>query len=269
VSSLKTRIISVTNVKIGIQTRSLRQPLRQALHTAARLGAQGVEIDVRNELPAGELSRTGLREFHKLLDDLNLRVAAVAFPTRRGYDVPDDLERRVQATHAAMRFAHELHTNVVINRPGHVPADASDPAYRRMVEALTAIGTFGDRVGTRLALQTGGERPQSLASLIEALPEQTVGADLHPISLILSGSTPSEALDVLGPHVLHVHACDAVRDAAGRGHEVELGRGTADVAELLGRLTEFDYRGWVTVERHDSPDPVSDIEDAVAYLRAL
>ena len=104
---------TVPNVKIGIQTRSLRQPLRQALRTAARLGADGVEIDARTELRPGELSRTGLREFHKLLDDLNLRVSAVAFPTRRGYDVPDDLERRVLATQAAMRFAATLRTDVV------------------------------------------------------------------------------------------------------------------------------------------------------------
>ena len=77
-------------VKIGIQTRSLRQPLRQALVTASRLGATGVEIDARHELRPSDLSRTGLREFHKLLGDLNLRVSAVAFPTRRGYDDPDD-----------------------------------------------------------------------------------------------------------------------------------------------------------------------------------
>ena len=89
------------NVKIGIQTRSLHQPIKQALHTAARLGADGVEIDARTELPPTELSRTGLRQFRRLLEDLNLRVSAVAFPTRRGYDEPQDLERRVMATQAA------------------------------------------------------------------------------------------------------------------------------------------------------------------------
>jgi len=41
----------VPNVKIAIQTRSLRQPLRQAMQTAAQLGAEGIEIDARNELP--------------------------------------------------------------------------------------------------------------------------------------------------------------------------------------------------------------------------
>jgi sugar phosphate isomerase/epimerase len=259
----------VTNIKIGIQTRSLRQPLKQALRTVARLGADGVEIDARTELPPGELSATGLREFRKLLDDLNLRVSAVAFPTRRGYDVPEDLERRVMATQAAMRFARELRAEVLINRVGQVPNESSDLQISRLVEALTALGSFGDHVGVRFAAQTGGESPQLLARLIGALPDQALGVDLHPSSLILGGQSPQEAVEVLGPHVLHVHACDAVREAAGRGREVELGRGTADFPELLGRLTEFDYRAWVTVERRDASDPVSDIENAVAYLRAL
>jgi len=259
----------VSNVKIGIQIRSLRQPVKQAIRTAARLGADGVEIDARNELRPGELSATGLREFHKLLEDLNLRVSAVAFPTRRGYDEADDLDRRVQATQGAMRFARELRADVVINRAGHVPDDANDAQFVRLVEALTALGRYGERVGSRLALQTGGERPQDLARLIDALPAQSVGVDLHPTGLILGGHSPQGVIDVLGAHVLHVHACDAVRDAAGRSIEVELGRGSADLPELLGRLTEYDYRGWVTVERRESADPIGEIENAVAYLRSL
>lgn len=261
---------TVTNVKIGIQTRSLRQPFKQALATAARLGADGVEIDARNELLPAELSATGMRALRKMLEDLNLRVSAVAFPTRRGYEVPEDLERRVLATQAAMRFAHDLRTEVVINRVGQVPADSNDARFRCLVDALTALGAYGERVGARLAAQTGSEAPQDLARLIAALPEHTLGVNLHPSGLILAGHSPREAVELLGPHVLHVHACDAVRDvAAGRGMEVELGRGTADFPELLGRLSEFDYRGWVTIERRDSADPMTEIANAVSYLRAL
>jgi sugar phosphate isomerase/epimerase len=257
-------------VKIGIQTRSLRQPLRQALRTAARLGAAGVEIDARRELPPSELSQTGLRELHKLLGDLNLRVSAVAFPTRRGYDDPDDLERRVLATQAAMRFAVDLRTDVVINRVGRVPDSSDDPRFRQLVEALTAVGAHADRVGARLAAQTADASPQDLARLIAALPEHTVGVDLHPGELIMAGYSPQESLDVIGQHVLHVHASDAVRDfGAGRAKLVELGRGTAELPELLGRLTEFDYRGWVTIESRESADRATEIENAVAYLRSL
>jgi sugar phosphate isomerase/epimerase len=260
----------VSIVKIGIQTRGLRQPLNTALRTAARLGASGVEIDIRSELPAKELSQTGMRQLRKLLDDLNLHVSAAAFPTRHGYDEPRDLERRVLATQAAMRFAAQLGSGVVINRVGTVPSDADAARFGPFLEALTALGTYGDRVGARFAAQTTGENPQALAQLLRALPEHTLGVDLHPSGVIAAGHSPQDAVELLGRHVLHVHACDAVRDVrTGRTTNVELGRGTAELPELLGRLAEFDYRGWVTIECSESVDPATELENGVAFLRAL
>jgi sugar phosphate isomerase/epimerase len=257
-------------VKIGIQTRSLRQPIRLALATAARLGAAGVEIDARTELRPTDVSHTGLREFHKLLADRSLRVSAVAFPTRRGYDVPDDLERRVLATQEAMRFAADLHTDVVIIRAGRIPPENDTLNLSRLVEAMTALGVYGERIGVRPALQTADASPADLARLIAILPEHSVGIDLQPSALVSAGHTPLEAVAQLGRHVLHVHACDAVRNVATReAVEVELGRGAADFPELLGSLSEFDYRGWVTIERRDSANPIPEIENAVEFLRSL
>jgi sugar phosphate isomerase/epimerase len=266
----------VPNVKIGIQTRSLRQPLKQAIETAAQLGAEGVEVDGRSELLPSQMSQTAIRQFRKLLGDLNLRVSAVSFITRRGYDVADDLERRVLATQAAMKMAQAIGAGVVINRVGQAGSGsamgdsfASDQRSR-LIEVLNVLGTFGDRVGARLAAQTGSESGEQLAELLSAVPDQTVGVDLHPSGLIFSGHDPQAAVASLGPRILHVHACDAVRDLSrGQAFEVELGRGSADLPGLLGRLTEFDYHGWVTIERRDSADPITEIGNAVAYLRSL
>jgi sugar phosphate isomerase/epimerase len=257
-------------VKIGIQTRSLRQPLRQALVTASRLGAAGVEIDARHELRHADLSRTGLREFHKILSDLNLRVSAVAFPTRRGYDDPSELDRRVLATQDAMRLAAALRADVLINDIGRIAEKSEDASFQRMIEALTAIASFGERAGVRLAAQTTHVSPQDLARVLAALPTDSTGIDLHPSGLIDAGHSPAEAIETLGPNVLHVHACDAVRDpSTRRTTEVELGRGSADFPELLGLLSEFNYQGWVTIERHETPNPIPEIENAVAYLHSL
>src|SRR4051812_1209718 len=174
-------------------------------------------------------SRTGLREFHKLLSDVNLRISAVAFPTRRGYDDSDDLERRVLATQQAMRFAADLRAAVVINDIGRVAEKSEDPSFQRMIEALTAIAAFGERAGVRLAAQTSHVSPQDLARVIGTLPTDSTGIDLQPSGLIDAGHSPIEAIDSLGPHVLHIHACDAVRDPASRRTtEVELGRGSAN-----------------------------------------
>jgi sugar phosphate isomerase/epimerase len=260
----------VTNLKIGIQMRSLRQPLRRALETAARLGADGVEINARAELPPAELSQTGLRQLRKLLDDYRLRVSAIAFPTRRGFDVGEDLERRVTATQAAMRMAYDLGGEIVVLRAGRAPADENDPGHVRLVESLTALGMFGDRVGVRLAMIPCGEAPSDLSRLISRLPDGLVGVDFHPVAILQAGHLPSAALSELGRYVLHVHASDAVPEGGpGRVTEVDLGRGMADIPALVAQLTaQFDYRGWITIERRDATDPIASIGDAVSYLRS-
>src|SRR5437868_3496461 len=93
---------------IAIELASLRQPFKQALITASRLGAQGVEIDGRAPEFAQGLSGTSLRAVRRLFEELNLRVVSVGFHTRRGYDAEADLDRRMEATKRAMSLAAEL-----------------------------------------------------------------------------------------------------------------------------------------------------------------
>src|SRR3954470_8138551 len=84
-------------IKLGIELASLKLPLKKGLLTARELGAEAVEIDVRQELRPDELTQTALRQVRKTLDDLNLRVSAVSFRTRRGYATVEDLEPRIDA----------------------------------------------------------------------------------------------------------------------------------------------------------------------------
>lgn len=257
-------------IRVGIQLASLRLPLKQGLLTAARLGAEAVEIDGRSELKPEELSRTGIRQVRKMLDDLNLRVSAVSFRTRNGYQIAEGLERRVEATKQALKMAYELGTNAVVNHIGRVPAEKSAPEWTCLSEALIDIGRYGQRVGATLAAETGTESGVDLAGLITSLPYGSLGVDLNPANLIVNGQSPAEAARALGPHVLHVHANDGTRDLAqGRGMEVQLGRGLAEFPELLGILEEYHYHGFITIERRQSDDAAADIAQAVRYLKNL
>ena len=51
--------------------------------------------------------------------------------------------------------------------------------------------------------------------------------------------------------------------------EVETRPRDGRLSRILGRLEEFGYRGWVTIERQNSADPVGEIANAVAFLRAI
>jgi sugar phosphate isomerase/epimerase len=255
-------------VRIAIQTKCLGMPLRQALHTAGRLEAEGVQIDLREELPVGELSDTATRQLRKMLDDLNLRVGSCLFPTRRGFDNPEQLERRIEATIQAMHAASRIGARVMLVTMGQCPARET-PARATLLESLAMVSASGNRVGVALALQTTAS-PAELEELLGELPEGALGLDANPAELVLSGVSPREFVERLGTRVTHLFANDAVRGFGSRGGgEVELGRGAADFPELLSILEEHGYRGWATIERRGSPQAIVDVENAVRFLRSL
>lgn len=257
-------------LKIGIQLASLQLPFRQALHTAGELGAVAVEIDARTEMHPQQMSQTGLRQLRKMLEDRNLRVGAVAFRTRRGYNVPDKLDERIAATKEAMKFAFSLGASVVVNQVGRIPSQPEGPEWDLLVQVLSDLGHFGQHVGAWLAAETGSEDGADMARLLAALPQGTVGVTFDPANLIVNGFSPRTALQQLAPHVLHVHAKDGVRDLAqGRGVEVPLGRGSVDFLEMIATLEEHEYRGYYMIERERSADPVFEIGQAVKYLKSL
>ena len=259
------------SLKIGVQLASLGMPLNRALPCVAAMGATAVEIDARGEVKPRDLSRTGVRQIRKRLDDFGLKVAAVGFRTRRGYDVTEGLVPRIEATKEALRFAYDLGSSVVVNQIGPIPDRESEPGrWNTLVESMLEIGRFSQRVGAWLAIETGTESGPQMAEFLHALPEGTLMVNLDPGNLIIHGFSPREAVQTLGPSIVHVHAKDGVRDLAqGRGLEVPLGRGSADFPALLGALEVHQYRGYLTVERENCQRPEEEIAFAVQYLKNI
>ena len=255
-------------LKIGIATARLPMPLKKALVQAAQWGADAVQLDARREITPQQLSETAARQMRKMLDDLGLRVAAVAFPTRRGYETSEGLEARIDATKAAMRMAYELRSPLVVNHVGRVPAAGDTPEWKLLVEVLTDLGAYGHHVGALLAAETGNESGDDLARLLAAIPQGAIGVSLNPGKLVLGGFSPLEAVEALGPVILHVEATDATGDPSGhRGEPVPLGEGTADFPALLGALEQAAYRGYFTIEHISTGDPLAEIPAAIRYLR--
>ncbi len=257
-------------LRIGVGLNSLKQPFKKALHTAASLGATGVEIDARNDIQPKELSETGTRQLRKMLDDLNLRVAAVRFPTNRGYDVLQDLDRRIDATKQAMRFAYSIGARVVVNAAGYIPDSQDHPAYDQLQISLGDLARYGQHVGAVFACETGSEPPQRLVELLGTLPEQTIGISFNPGNLVVNDCYSEHSIEQCASRTLTVTARDAVRDLArGRGLDVPLGRGSVDFPHVLGVLEEQRYAGWFIVDRLKSDDPVTEISHAVSFLKSL
>ncbi len=257
-------------LKTAIRLESLRQPFKKALVTASRLGANGVEINGQTTLRPAEMSRTAVRHLRKMLSDLNLKVSAIHFPTRQGYGVAQDLDRRIDATKSAMTMAYELGCNIVVNRIGMVPADPMHPQWTTLVQALTDLGNFSQKSGAWLAARAGSEDAETLNQLIDSLPMHSLTVDFDPGDFLINGFDVNESMKTLGSHVTSFRARDAVQDLSqGRGVEVQLGRGSVDWAFLLGTLEENDYKGYLTIQRETEENSIVQCGEAIEYLTNL
>lgn len=257
-------------IKVAVRLASLRLPFKKSLLAAAELGAGAVEIDALNELKPREMSQTGIRQIRKQLEDLQLKVSAVSFETRGSYHDLNGLDRRVEATRDALKFAYELGTNVVVNQIGRIPEDVESPDFQMLLQTITDLGVTGQRVGAMLAARTGTESGETMRRLIDELPDGSLVVDFDPGNLIINGYSASDAIKFLARDVMHVHARDGVQDLAkGRGLEVQLGRGSADFPYLLGVLEEQRYRGWLTVQRDEADNPLQESAQAVEYLKNI
>jgi L-ribulose-5-phosphate 3-epimerase len=257
-------------VKIGIRLESLGLPLRRALDEAVRMGAGGVQVDAAGDLSPNKLSETGRREFRNLLRARNLELTALGCPLRRGLDVTEDQQPRIEHVRKVLSLSYDLGPRVVVVQAGQVPEDADSPRARVLRESLLALGSYGDRVGTVLALETGLESGAVLGEYLQRFDTGGLGANLDPANLLLHGFDPYESARALRGRIVHGHAKDARRASPSRAaQEVPLGHGDIDWMRYLEVLDEVEYRGWLTVERASGDNRLADVADGVAFLRRL
>lgn len=253
-----------------IALSSLRQPFRKALTTAARLGADAIEIDARHQVPPREMTQTGIRDIKHQLENYGLRVASVSYRTRRGYNVEQELDERVAGTKEAMSLARKLGASAVVNHIGVVPDSEKDRLWSLMVDTLRDLGQYSQHVGAMLAARTGSEDGALLARLLDAVGGAAIGIAFDPGALIMNGFSASEAIRCLSSRVLHVSATDAARDlSSGRGMQMRLGEGAVDYPDVLSVLEQANYLGYFCVEPAGGPAVADDLAAGIQYLRSF
>ncbi len=230
-------------------------PIREQVRLAATLGARGVVIEAGGDLHPERLTETGRREVRHLLRSVELDLVAVLLPTRRGYDVLDDLDLRLRRADRAFEVAYDLGSRLVLVNAGAVPPEAE--ADRRLTydTALAELAKSADHRGIRLGLETRSESGATLRAFLESRGTPSLAASLDPAALLGLGIDPVVAVRELGPWVVHAYASDsatgdrATRIANPRG--LGFPPGALDWIEYLGALEEINYTGFLTAW----PDP--------------
>src|SRR5262245_41817530 len=275
-------------MRIAVHLGSLVLPLRAALDQAARLGAAGVQVDAAGDLSPEKLSGTGRREFVNLLRSLNLQLSALNCPLRRGLDIAEDQQPRLERVQKAMALSYDLGAKITIVEMPRIPDEpkeepaapasvgglllaaaplAANPA-KVLLESLNDLGKFGDRVGAGLALEIGLDPADKVAAYLARFDCGALGVNYDPANMYLNGFDPIQSLTPLHGRILHVQARDARRSGVSRtGAEATLGAGDIDWMTLVAVLASLEYSGFISVKRDSGEQRFADVAHGVTFLR--
>ena len=180
---------------------------------------------------------------------------------------------RIARMKQASDFAKLVGIAGVQGHCGFFPEWPGDPLFDETVEALRTVAAYCRTNSQTFRCETGQETPVTLLRAIKAVGLDNLGVNFDCANLILYGkANPVDALDLLGPYVLGVHAKDGLypTDPNRLGEEVPIGKGRVDFARLIQRLKEAGYRGPITIEREISgPAQAADIRASKEYLEKL
>ena len=112
-----------------------------------------------------------------------------------------------------------------------------------------------------------------MSRVLKDVDQPNLGVGLDTANLILYGkANPSDALDILGPHVKSIHAKDGKwpTDPMKLGEEVLIGSGVVDFTQVFTKLHKLGYTGAVTIERETSgPQQIEDVKQEKIYLERV
>jgi L-ribulose-5-phosphate 3-epimerase len=122
------------------------------------------------------------------------------------------------------------------------------------------------RYGLRLGLENRPEKtPAEMLARIGDGDEGIIGTTVDTGWYGSQGYDAAQAINALGPHILHVHLKDVL--APGAHDSCRYGRGVVPVRACVAALKRAGYRGPISVEHE--PERFDPTEDVVANLSML
>ena len=263
--------------KIGVIIDSLRIGVKRGIRKAAEMGADGFQIYVTNgEIAPENMNAGARRDFRKFVQDQGLSISALCGDLGKGLLDPVTNPEVIARSKAFIDLAVDLGTRIVTTHIGFLPHDEGAREWEIGRQAATDLSLYAQSRSCFFASETGPEPPVLLKKFLDQIPSTGMKVNYDPANLIMLGPFDHiGGVQVLKDFIVHTHAKDGVclrkNDAGGANSflEVPLGEGGVAFRHYLKALDDIGYDGFLTIEREAGPDPISDVQKAIRYLRSF
>ena len=182
-------------------------------------------------------------------------------------------EARIARVKQVSDIAKKIGIPGVQTHCGFIPENPNEQLYKEAVEAIRTVAQYCKNNGQTFRCETGQETPITLVRAIKDVGMSNLGVNFDVANLILYGkANPVDAVDLLGPYIMGVHAKDGLypTDPKQLGREVPIGQGKVNFPVLIPLLKKTGYHNPLTIEREISgPKQTEDILASKAFLEKL
>jgi sugar phosphate isomerase/epimerase len=294
--------------RLSVVADAMSTDPRVASRLARESGFAGLLFDaVSPSLDLTDLSGTGRREFRSVVAGQNQELVGLRVDLGgKGFGPGADVDRELSRLDKAMDAARGLSTPLVcidlgplpepareatpkppvtqqqaglIILPGSMdlpktpeppPVPPPDPAFVSQVDAaMFELGRRADRMGVVLAMRADLSSFDALRRALRTADCPYFGVDLDPVAVLRDVRDLDEIFSRLGGLVRHVRGRDATTGADRRTKPAPVGAGGTDWGQLLARLDEAGYHGWVTLDPLELRDRAAGAVAGRKYLEEI
>jgi sugar phosphate isomerase/epimerase len=253
-------------MKIGAMDNVLAKPWPEVFDEAARLGFDGVELDLKVETYLGsevwsESGRSALRE---RAQNAGVELASVCMASVAGLlTKPETHEDGIRAVADLRRYCDELGAGVILFPMIKQGDQSEDDAFAMWRDGLRDALAQSDgcraKVGMESVGRTGRSADQALA-MIEAVGSPDLGVYYDVGNAPYQGFDPVAEMPRLGKSIFQIH----VKEIG-----AEMGEGKLDFTAIFQAIKQTGYDGYLVLETEAGDDPAANAARNLAFVRDL
>ncbi|HUU55312.1 MAG TPA: sugar phosphate isomerase/epimerase family protein [Armatimonadota bacterium] len=253
-------------MKIGAMDNVLVKPWSELFDEAARLGFDGVELDLKAETyrDSEVWSERGRRALVDRSRGAGVEIASVCMASVAGLVTKTEThDQGMEALADLRRFCDELGAGVIlfpmIKQPEQSEDDAVDLWRDGFKTAFAESDGARAKVGMESVGRVGRSADQALA-MIEAVGSPVLGVYYDVGNADYQSFDGIAEMKQLGSHIVQIH----VKEIG-----AEMGEGKLDFPAIFSTIREIGYDGYLMLETEAGDDPAANALRNLEFVRSL
>jgi L-ribulose-5-phosphate 3-epimerase len=253
-------------MKIGAMDNVLVKPWTELFEEAARLGFDGVELDLKAEtyLDSEVWSEEGRRALVERSRRAGVEIASVCMASVAGLMTkPETHDQGIEALADLCRFCDELGAGVILFPMSKQAEQSEEEAVELWRDGFQTAFAKSDGTGVKVGMESvgrvGRSADQALA-MIEAVGSPRLGVYYDVGNADYQSFDGIAEMKQLGSHIVQIH----VKEIG-----AEMGEGKLDFPAIFKTIGEIGYDGYLILETEAGDDPAANALRNLEFVRSL